>query len=648
VSPVQASCPACSAPVTFNVANSIVAICEYCNSALARGDRNLEDLGKVADLTDTDSPLDLGLKGTYQNVGFELTGRAQVKHQAGGMWDEWYAAFDDGRWGWIAEAQGKFYVTFQTPLLNPGALPSYNQLVVGQNVNLPDVARLMVAEKGIATAFSAKGEIPYKFIPNRQYEYADLSGAQAIFATIDYGDLTPSVYVGKEVPLKDLGFPPGILKEHELRQVKALALDCPQCRGPLSIQAPDKSERMTCPNCGSFLDINQGKLRYLDLPKLQPLKPLIPLGAEGEFEGKKMKMLGFLERSVWAEGVRYPWQEYLIYHPDAGFHWLVVNKNHWNYVKPLPPGSVQVNALIGQATFADKTFKIFDYGKAVVDYVSGEFYWKVTVGELVDATDYIAPPLMLSSEQTPSEISWSLGAYIQREQIEKAFNLPQGTLAEPYDVGATQPYTGVGNEILTYWGIFTLITLVLWVFFAITSTNRVVLSKSYLLPKLANPTDSTQIIFTDPFELGGRKNLYIVARSPVNNSWFYFEGDLINEETGLVQSFSIPIEYYSGVDDGESWSEGSQESTMFISSLPAGKYTLRLESQWSSWQQDADLSLEIRQGIARTWHPIFVLFLLILIPIYALIKKSRFESKRWADSPFNLNNTSGNNDDSSG
>ncbi|MBI4853690.1 MAG: DUF4178 domain-containing protein [Acidobacteria bacterium] len=646
MSPVQASCPACGAPVIFNVSTSIVAICEYCNSALARGDRNLEDLGKVADLTETDSPLDIGLKGIYKNVGFELTGRAQMKHPAGGIWDEWYAAFDDGRWGWIAEAQGRFYVTFQTPLLNPTQLPTYDQLVVGQSVSLPDVARLMVAEKGMATALSAKGEIPYRFIPNRQYPYSDLSGQQALFATIDYGDLPPTVYVGREVPLKELGFPPGVVKEQELRQVKALQLDCPQCRGPLSIQVPDKTERMTCPNCGSFLDVTQGKLKYLDLPKLQPLKPLIALGLEGEFEGKKMKLLGFVERSVWVDNIRYPWQEYLLYHPEAGFHWLVVNKNHWNYVKPLPPGTVTVSKLIGEATFADKTFKMFDYGRAVVDYVAGEFYWKVAVGEMVDATDFIAPPLMLSEEMSPNEVNWSLGTYIPKEQVEKAFNLPAGSLAEPFDVGPTQPYTGVGNEILIYWGVFSLITLMLWVFFAITSSSNVVFSKNYVLPKLANATDSTQIIFSEPFELAARKNLYVVAKSGVDNAWFYFEGDLINEETGLVQSFSMPIEYYHGVDDGESWSEGSTESTMFLSSLPAGKYTLRLESQWSKWQEDAGLSIEIRQGISRAWHPLIILLLLLIIPIYVLIKKSSFESKRWADSPFNLNKTYSNDDSS--
>jgi len=40
-----------------------------------------------------------------------LTGRAQNRHELGGVWDEWYATFSNGWVGWLAEAQGKFYLT---------------------------------------------------------------------------------------------------------------------------------------------------------------------------------------------------------------------------------------------------------------------------------------------------------------------------------------------------------------------------------------------------------------------------------------------------------------------------------------------------------------------------------------------------------
>ncbi|MDQ5839458.1 MAG: DUF4178 domain-containing protein, partial [Acidobacteriota bacterium] len=131
---LQASCPACGAQVLFKTGSSVVVVCESCNSVVARTDRGVEDAGKVADVVESGSPLEVGLSGVYLGVAFELTGRAQVGHAAGGFWDEWYAAFADGRWGWLAEAQGRFYLTFQIQVPAPNALPSFDSLQLGQPV----------------------------------------------------------------------------------------------------------------------------------------------------------------------------------------------------------------------------------------------------------------------------------------------------------------------------------------------------------------------------------------------------------------------------------------------------------------------------------------------------------------------------------
>ena len=95
---------------------------------MARTDRGLADLGKVAEIAESESPLKLGLKGEFKGNRFELTGRAQLKHEAGGYWDEWYATFSNGWVGWLAEAQGRFYLTFYQPLPQGVSLPSYDGL----------------------------------------------------------------------------------------------------------------------------------------------------------------------------------------------------------------------------------------------------------------------------------------------------------------------------------------------------------------------------------------------------------------------------------------------------------------------------------------------------------------------------------------
>ena len=178
--------------------SSVVVVCESCNSVVARTDRGVEDAGKVADVVESGSPLDVNLRGTYLGVAFELTGRAQLGHAAGGFWDEWYAAFADGRWGWLAEAQGRFYLTFQIQVPAPNALPSFDSLQLGQPVwAVPAQPPPVVAEKGTARMLAAEGEIPYLVKPGETYPYADLSGHDGAFGTLDYGEQPPLVFVGR-------------------------------------------------------------------------------------------------------------------------------------------------------------------------------------------------------------------------------------------------------------------------------------------------------------------------------------------------------------------------------------------------------------------------------------------------------------------
>jgi endogenous inhibitor of DNA gyrase (YacG/DUF329 family) len=48
LSVLKANCPSCAAPIEFQKGSTIVLICPYCRAAVARTDRGLNDLGKVA------------------------------------------------------------------------------------------------------------------------------------------------------------------------------------------------------------------------------------------------------------------------------------------------------------------------------------------------------------------------------------------------------------------------------------------------------------------------------------------------------------------------------------------------------------------------------------------------------------------------
>jgi hypothetical protein len=450
-----AHCPACGGLVEFHVASSLVTICEHCHSAIARGDKALEDVGKVADLVDSQSPLRLGLQGNYRGKNYEIVGRVQYQHPAGGVWDEWYMAFGGDRWGWLAEAQGRFYVTFEVPLRGSIGVPAFDQLDAGQAYNLGKIGVLKVGERNEAVAASAEGEIPWQFKPRAPVRFADLYGPHAQFATLDYSDAEPRIYVGAEVSISELGLPKSAFAEQKPpKEVKGLQLNCPKCGGALELHAPDATQRVACPYCASLLDVEQGNLRYLSTLRPSRIAPLIPLGTIGAFAGTSYTVIGFLVRSVTEEGVVYRWQEYLLYNPSVGFRWLVHSDDHWNFVTPVSPG--EVDDRFQRAYYAGKSFRLFQTGLATVRHVLGEFYWKVEVGEEVQARDLIHPPEALSIETAQGEQNISLGIYVRPAEIEKAFGVTN--LRRSWSIGMNQPGPAIGFVTVT-WIVFAILMI---------------------------------------------------------------------------------------------------------------------------------------------------------------------------------------------
>ncbi len=638
MSVLRANCPNCAAPIEFVNGSTIVLICPFCRSAIARTDKKLEDLGRVADLAESESPLKIGLKGVWKNNRFELTGRAQNRHDLGGVWDEWYATFSNGWVGWLAEAQGKFYLTFYQPLKE--SPPSFEQLQLGQSVRLKSTLPLMVAEKGTATAIAAEGEIPYKFTPDERGDYADLSGAGNAFATIDYSMNPPWAFVGEQVALANLGLADAKPAERQARKVAVGAMGCPNCGGSLELNAPDKTERVTCPFCNSLLDVNQGNLKFLRaLDKIE--NPFVlPIGAEGTLAGDvKYKIIGAVIRSVTIDGAQYFWHEYLLYNASIGFRWLVHSDNHWNFVEPINAADVINNG--ATATYNGGNYKIFQDAPARVEYVQGEFYWRVETGETVRAVDFVNAPLMLSQEISDTELNWSLGNYLTNAEVEKAFGVTD--LPKPWSVAPNQPFTG-GFYIKYGFLMLALLFIVAVVMIPLSGFSSVPLSQEIVLPPTAN-AQTAQTVFSQPFELRGNRNVRITANAPVNNSWADLDVDLINEQNNEVESVNIPVEYYSGIEDGESWSEGGTSQDATLSSLPAGKYTLRVEGTWQNFGQAMPVTVKVEQNINRGVNFCLAFFVLAILPILGLFRKWTFESKRWSESMFG-NSGSSDSDDS--
>ena len=196
---LTASCPSCGAPVVFKSASSVFAVCDYCQSTLVRHDQALEDIGKMAALVEDRSPLQLGAEGSYKGVHFALIGRIQIKYSQG-YWNEWHLLFDDMRTGWLSEAGGEYVLTFMQHVME--ALPAFASLKVGQRFVLASQT-WTVSNIENAECVAGQGELPFKVGAGYPVAAVDLRNG-ANFATLDYSETPPLLFVGAAVEFKSL------------------------------------------------------------------------------------------------------------------------------------------------------------------------------------------------------------------------------------------------------------------------------------------------------------------------------------------------------------------------------------------------------------------------------------------------------------
>jgi hypothetical protein len=224
--------------------------------------------------------------------------------------------------------------------------------------------------------------------------------------------------------------------------------------------------------------------------------------------------------------------------------------------------------------------------------------------------------------------------------VEKAFGIAD--LPKPWGVGPNQPFTG---RFYYTWGALPLFLLLVVAVFMIpiAGITKTVLNQEIVLPPLTNAT-TAQAVFSQPFDIKANSNVRITAGANVENSWADLDVDLINEKSQEVESVNVPVEYYSGVDEGEAWSEGGKSTDATLSSLPAGKYTLRVEGTWEKWQTQMPVQVKVEQNVNRGVNFCCALVVLLIVPVLGLFRKFTFESGRWKDSMFGSSGDSSSDD----
>ncbi|MFN8612006.1 MAG: DUF4178 domain-containing protein [Vulcanimicrobiota bacterium] len=657
---MQSQCPSCGNNLTYKSELSAYVVCPACQTLVARKNMQFEAVGKVAALQADGSLIKLGTQGTFEGKSFEVVGRIQMilgqPERPEAVWNEWFAVFSNGAGGWLGEHLGEYFVSFVEPA--KGA-PASNEVQVGQLLGLGQ-QRAVVTSVSRGTALTFEGELPFVMETSYEAVFADISTTTGAAATLDYSDSAPLLFKGRWCRFEELKFQGLRLGEDEgqgpqLSAANLKTLKCPTCGAPHELKAGGLSQTLVCQYCDSGIDLN-ADATFRDVLKFEqamgkvPAK--IPLGSKGKLPGQSSPFtcIGFLAKSTVVYGTRYKWAEYLLYEPTQGYQWLTESNGHWSLLQPLhkvpltqqgmptgyPPNS--------QVSLDRKNFKHFQSTHASVDYVAGEFYWRVRAGEGSQVVDYVCPPEVLSADSTQSEINWSRGNYLLGQDVWRAFGL-EGTPPEARGIANNQPnpYYAASNR---RWAVYLLTVVAAFMFLLFRAATVPQVCFTHRWDYLDYQADRAQLanVTVPP----GKHNLYIsVQADGLDQRWGYFLISLIDEKGQQARDTAVQVYQERGSDDEGPWAESSTNAGASISHVEGGEYLLRVEPQSNIQGQDQpegngtatptprrlfSYVVNVQPDLPQ-WGTFWMLVMLgLLPPLYSLWRASNFETRRWSES----------------
>ena len=582
----------------------------------------------MAALVEDRSPLQLGAEGSYKGVHFALIGRIQIKYSQG-IWNEWHLLFDDMRTGWLSEASGEYVLTFAQFV--PETLPKFDDLKIGQRFVLASQT-WTVSNIENAECVAGQGELPFKVGAGYPVAAVDLRN-QANFATLDYSETPPLLFVGEAVDFKSL-------KMANLRDgmaiptkaVEARVFRCPSCGSPMAARSKEILA-VGCASCGAVVDAADESYWILSKSlgmRDEKYSPRLPLGSKGRLEGKPVEVIGFLVKRCVVDGLAYNWSEYLLAAELGTYRWLTEYNGHWNVVdvlsKPPAGGIIEVDSV----RHGGQVFKHFSTTQAAeVIQVAGEFTWRVRRGETNRVVDYVAPPLMLSSESTGNDLTWSQGSYVEPQVIAEAFGL-KADLPKPTAVFANQPnaWSETNRRIWSLFWKLALAAILVQAFFIFVSSGKLLLRQDFTFEPLRG-----EEVQTREFEITGQpRKIAVRNQTSLDNNWIGLDMMLVNKVTGAAWPAARELSFYSGYDDGH-WTEGSREDEVVFLNIPAGTYYLTLDPDMAPDKPVAVRDqLEVHTAGAGWSNFVLVMIFLIIFPIFTSTRHAAFEARRWAES----------------
>ncbi|WBO85216.1 DUF4178 domain-containing protein [Hymenobacter yonginensis] len=445
------------------------------------------------------------------------------------------------------------------------------------------------------------------------------------------------------------------MSETTTAPVAPAQLPCPRCQHSVPYFDQLNSAFFVCPECHTYFEADDRAAKPLILGKFQgdsTLPIMLPLGTVGTLRGQPYRVLGFQLRRE--KHAAYQWQEYMLRHEQTGAYCqLAVYEGHWLLLEPAGRDYRVIGHATGRGAYIDEVeddYHIYNSYQPRVLYAAGEFDWDFRDDAHLTITEYIAPPRMLVREKEPGKgpAKWYKGEHLEPGEVATAFGVPRDSLPYRSGVGAVQPAPGQ-----TTWPTLRTFSLLMMLLVVLTQLALLFIKPEKQLLReefstgRASPggevspaaseamaAGSNTVLVSKPFEVTGPAALqFELASTTLYNQWLEVPVTLVNERTGQSYEFTKNLEFYTGVEQGETWREGDTDQEATLAGIPSGRYHLTLYPVTENGM-DLPLRLTASQHTPLQSNGILALLLLALYPAVQYWRRHSHDATRWQNSDY--------------
>lgn len=427
-------------------------------------------------------------------------------------------------------------------------------------------------------------------------------------------------------------------KQYHISSAVAQQVSCPRCAHVIYYY-DDKSTYFGCPECLCFFrKDDDGDTRFMrQFLSDNAWNPALQPGSKGTINDREYQVAGMLLKEDYSGS---QWREYLLTSPgQTNYHILSEYSGQWIFLWPVDANTHRVTRGGAGAFYRevavgedqDEIFERYQTYKFRVLYAIGEFDWDAPAeAGVVKAREYIRPPDMLTVEMEGDKESWFRGTHINGEDIRKGFGLAYGKLPVKYGNGPLDVpgyYKRIG-PLIRFSLIAAAVLLLSRILISGVAPAETVLSNYFEIPADSALTEGVgNALRTESFRLSrdGAVELSVVAS--LDNNWMDVEAELVNEKSGRSWECARALQYYHGVEGGESWSEGPNNMEAVFSSVPAGNYHVNVVAYGEALKPKT-LSVSVEQNTSMDANFWWTFLVIAAYPAILLLRKSAFESEK--------------------